>query len=139
MKVNHFEDAEQAAVPMDGAVGCQMRRLLGPEDGTPTFAMRQFEVAPGGHTPRHSHPYEHEVFVLEGEGVVVEGEQEHPLAAGDVIFVVPDEIHQFRNTGPQPLKFLCLVPNSAMTAAGAASVRLADACTTSGKAHANAK
>jgi quercetin dioxygenase-like cupin family protein len=135
MKVNHFEEAEQAAVPMEGAVGCQMRRLLGPEDGTPTFAMRQFEVAPGGHTPRHSHPYEHEVFVLEGEGLVVEGEREHRLAAGDVIFVVSGEIHQFRNTGPQPLKFLCLVPNSAMTAAGAASVRLADACTTSAGAH----
>jgi quercetin dioxygenase-like cupin family protein len=135
MKVNHFEQAVQAVVPMEGAVGCQMRRLLGPEDGTPTFAMRQFEVAPGGHTPRHSHPYEHEVFVLEGAGVVVEGEREHPLAAGDVIFVVPGEIHQFRNTGQQPLKFLCLVPNSAMTPAGAASVQLADACTTSGGAH----
>ena len=52
MKVNHYEQAEQAAVPMEGAVGCQMRRLLGPEDGTPTFAMRQFEVAPGRpHSP----------------------------------------------------------------------------------------
>ncbi|HTU26504.1 MAG TPA: cupin domain-containing protein [Pirellulales bacterium] len=128
MKVNHFEAVEKAPVPMDGAVGCQMRRLLGPEDGTPTFAMRQFEVAPGGHTPRHSHPYEHEVFVLEGSGVVLEGEREHPLSAGDVIYVVPGEVHQFRNTGSQPLKFLCLVPNFAMTPAGAASVQPADAC-----------
>jgi quercetin dioxygenase-like cupin family protein len=72
-------------------------------------------VAPGGHTPRHFHPYEHEVFVLEGEGVVVEGQQEHSLRAGDVVYVAPDEVHQFRNAGPQPLKFLCLVPNSAAT------------------------
>ena len=48
MKVSPYEQAEQAPVPMEGAVGCQMRRLLGPEDGTPTFAMLQFEVAPGG-------------------------------------------------------------------------------------------
>jgi mannose-6-phosphate isomerase-like protein (cupin superfamily) len=30
-----------------------------------------------------------------------------------VVFVQPDEIHQFRNTGATPLKFLCLIPNSA--------------------------
>ncbi len=74
--------------------------------------MRQFEVAPGGYTPRHSHPYEHEVFVLEGEGVVLEGEVEHRLAAGDFVLVTPNEVHQFRNTGTAPLKFLCLVPNA---------------------------
>ena len=75
--------------------------------------MRQFEVAPGGFTPRHSHPYEHEVFVLEGEGEVFEGPKPHRLGAGDVVFVKPDEVHQFRNTGSGPLKFLCLIPNSA--------------------------
>ena len=129
MKVNAYQQAEQAPVAMEGAAGCQMRRLLGPEDGTPTFAMRQFEVAPGGHTPRHSHPYEHEVFVLEGEGVVLEGEREHRLRPGDVVFVVPGEIHQFRNTGAVPLKFLCLIPNSAMSPAMQAQVQVADACT----------
>jgi quercetin dioxygenase-like cupin family protein len=75
--------------------------------------MRQFEVAPGGHTPRHSHPYEHEIFVMEGEGQVIEGDQPHALKAGDVVFVQPDEVHQFRNTGRASLKFLCLIPNSA--------------------------
>jgi quercetin dioxygenase-like cupin family protein len=75
--------------------------------------MRQFEVAPGCYTPRHHHPYEHEVFVLEGEGIVYEGDQIHKLKEGDVVFVKPDEVHQFRNTGSLPLKFLCLVPYSA--------------------------
>ena len=64
---------------MPGATGCQVRWLVGPGDGAPNFAMREFEVAPGGHTPRHSHPYEHEVFVLQGSGVVYEGDTEHPL------------------------------------------------------------
>ena len=54
--------------------------------------------------------------------MVLEGERQHPLAAGDVVFVVPGEIHQFRNTGEQPLKFLCLVPNSSMTPAMQAAV-----------------
>ncbi len=113
MKVNHYEAVAQQPVEMEGSYGCRVRWLLGEKDGTPSFAMRQFEVAPGGHTPRHHHPYEHEVFVLEGEGIVYEGESPHHLKAGDVVLVKPDEVHQFRNTGTAPLKFLCLVPNSA--------------------------
>lgn len=113
MKVNHYEQVESQVVEMEGAKGCSVRWLVSESDGAPTFAMRQFQVDVEGHTPRHSHPYEHEVFVLEGQGVVYEGNVEHPLKAGDVIFVKPDEVHQFRNTGSVPMKFLCLVPNSA--------------------------
>lgn len=110
----HYEDVAQAPVTMEGASGCQVRWLVDASQGAPNFAMRQFEVAPGGYTPKHSHPYEHEVFVLAGQGVVLEGDEEHRLAAGDFLLVAPNEIHQFHNTGPAPLKFLCLVPNSSV-------------------------
>lgn len=113
MKVNAAEQVPSQTVQMEGANGCSVRWLLGERDGAPTFAMRQFEVAPGGYTPRHSHDYEHEVFILEGSGEVFEGDTPHPLQAGDVVLVKPNEVHQFRNTGPAPLKFLCLIPNSA--------------------------
>lgn len=113
MKVTNTQDVEQQQVNMEGSQGCTVRWLVGQADGAPNFAMRQFEVAPGGFTPRHHHPYEHEVFVLEGDGVVFEGDHPHPLRAGDVILVKPDEVHQFRNTGSTPMKFLCLIPNSA--------------------------
>lgn len=114
MKVNHYEIVTQKPVELEGSKGCSVRWLVGPEQGAPNFAMRQFEVAAGGHTPRHRHPYEHEVFVLEGTGEVLEGDVAHPLRSGDVIYVRPDEVHQFRNTGNVPLKFLCLVPNTAL-------------------------
>jgi quercetin dioxygenase-like cupin family protein len=113
MKVNNFKAVPAKPVEMEGAHGCTVRWLLGQSDGTPTFAMREFEVAPGGYTPRHSHDYEHEVFVLSGDGIVFEGDEKHKLAAGDVVFVEPNEVHQFRNTGTQPMRFLCLIPNSA--------------------------
>ena len=51
--------------------------------------------------------------MLEGSGVVIEGDAPHALQAGDVVLVKPNEVHQFRNTGSGPLKFLCLIPNSA--------------------------
>ena len=114
MKVGNSEQIAKAPVTMEGADGCHVRWLVDESQGAPNFAMRQFEVAPGGYTPKHSHPYEHEVFVLEGSGVVLEGDDEHPLRAGDFVFVTPNEVHQFRNTGSSPLKFLCMVPNSSV-------------------------
>jgi len=112
MKVMHCDGIEAAAVETEGAVGCRMRCLIGPDDQAPTFSMRQFLVAPGGFTPKHAHAHEHEVFVLEGEGVVLEGDRERPLRPGTAVFVPPNEPHQFRNTGGGTLKFLCLIPHA---------------------------
>ncbi len=111
MKVVNLQQVQQTPVQQEGAAGCQIRCLIGPEDNAPSFSMRQFEVAPGGHTPHHQHAHEHEVFVLEGSGVVLEGTKEHALQAGTIIFVPPNQAHQFRNTGNGPLKFLCLIPH----------------------------
>lgn len=113
MKIKHSGDVPLNKVDMEGAAGCQVQILVGKDEQAPNFVMRQFEVAPGGHTPKHFHDYEHEVFVVEGTGVALEGEVEHPLQQGDVVFVSPSDVHQFKNTGSVPLKFLCLIPNSA--------------------------
>ena len=113
MKLKRSSDVPQKPVEMEGATGCQVRILVGSEEQAPNFVMRQFEVAPGGHTPRHFHSYEHEIYVVAGQGVVVDGDREIPLNEGDVVFVAPDDVHQFKNTGDAPLKFLCLIPNSA--------------------------
>ena len=113
MKVRSSNEVDLQKVEMEGASGCQVRWLLSKGDGAPNFAMRQFEVEPGGYTPLHHHPYEHEIYVVEGEGEVFEDDQPHAIRAGDVVLVKPDDVHQFRNTGDAPLKFLCLIPNSA--------------------------
>lgn len=111
MKVAHYEQLPAEPVSMEGAVGCRIRCLIGEPDGAPSFSMRQFEVAAGGHTPKHTHGYEHEVFILEGQGVAVEGDSEHALRPGTVVYVPPGQVHQFRNTGNGPLKFICLIPH----------------------------
>ena len=113
MKIQNYEASPQQPVTMEGSVGCKVRWLIGNADQAPNFAMRQFEVMVGGNTPKHFHPYEHEVFVLRGCGQIVENDQTHPIMVGDCIYIAPDEVHQFRNTGDQPLEFLCLIPNSA--------------------------
>lgn len=112
MVVKKTASVDQVPVTMEGSSGCHVRWLLGEADGAPNFAMREFTLAPGGFTPRHHHPYEHEVYVVEGQGTVLDQGQEVAIAAGDVILVKPDEVHQFRNAGNQALRFLCLIPNS---------------------------
>ncbi len=109
--IRHLDDVELSPVPMEGVKGARMALMIGREDGAPHFSLRQFAVEPGGHTPRHSHDYEHEVVVLEGEGHVLLNGQEQDIGGGDVIFVPADSEHQFI-AGHEGLRFLCLVPAS---------------------------
>ena len=110
MKVFPYQNVE-AKNADEGASKLKVRWLINKEMGAPNFAMRLFEMEPKGYSPLHSHPWEHEVFILEGEGVVVSSEGEKKFRTGDVVFVLPNEKHQFKNTGAKTLKFLCLVPN----------------------------
>jgi len=112
------QDVAAKSVDMPGASNVRMRVMLGRADGAPTFAMRIFEIEPGGHTPLHEHNFEHEVVVLAGQGEALNGDQAHPIAAGHMLLVEPNERHQFRNTGQTLLKIMCLVPLSYETGDG---------------------
>lgn len=110
MKIRAIKAHRQELVTAPGAKGARMRVLIGAEDGASLFHMRHFEVEPGGCTPHHQHPYEHEVLVLKGSGMARGAEGSRPFKAGDVIFVPPDETHQFCNNGAEPCEFICLIP-----------------------------
>jgi quercetin dioxygenase-like cupin family protein len=110
MKVIHYTDVPAEEVEQ-GAKGVRIRWVITESTGARNFVMRHFEIAAGGYTPHHEHPWEHEVFVLEGKGVVTGGAEERDFGKGDVIFVPPGERHQFRNTGTATLQLLCLIPS----------------------------
>jgi quercetin dioxygenase-like cupin family protein len=103
--------SDVAPQPVEGeAVGVSIQVLIGPGDGASNFVMRRFTVEPGGTTPFHDHPWEHEIYVLEGQGVAVDTNGETPLEAGHTVLVPAGETHCFRNTGEGPFRFLCMVP-----------------------------
>ncbi|MBN1443930.1 MAG: cupin domain-containing protein [Planctomycetes bacterium] len=110
MKVINYKDIEAAPVRMDGARGVTIRWLIARDDGAPGFAMRLFEIDPGGTTPLHKHAQEHEVFIIEGAGTVWRGDEAVPVTPGTAIFVPPQETHCFTNTGDGVMRFLCMVP-----------------------------
>jgi quercetin dioxygenase-like cupin family protein len=111
MFVRRIEDVKQDKVDVEGARGVKIRWVISEADGAPNFAMRAFEIEPGGHTPYHSHYWEHEVYVIEGHGVLVGEEGEMPFERGMSVFVAGGEMHNFKNTGSARLRFLCLVPH----------------------------
>jgi quercetin dioxygenase-like cupin family protein len=110
MKITNFKEIEAKEVKEPGAQGVTIRWLITQKDGAPNFAMRLFEVTPGGFTPYHNHSWEHEVFILEGRGTVVTEEKKFPLNKGDAVFVPPEEKHQFKNDSEEKLTFICLIP-----------------------------
>ena len=109
MKIFHYRGVE-AKDAEEGASKLKVRWLITKDMGAENFAMRLFEMDPEGYSPFHSHPWEHEVFILEGEGIVVGGGEERKFRAGDAIFISPNEKHQFKNTGETTVQFLCLIP-----------------------------
>ena len=110
MEIVDFRDVVAEPVMMEGAEKVKVRWLI--KEDAPNFFMRMFEIEPSGHTPFHGHDWEHEAFVMDGEGVcVAEDGGEHPITKGSVIYVPAGEKHSFRNSGTGILRFLCLVPS----------------------------
>ncbi|MBI2953333.1 MAG: cupin domain-containing protein [Chloroflexi bacterium] len=109
MKIAPYDSVEPE--PVKDATDVTIRWLITKKDGAPNFAMRIFEVGPGGGNQLHTHAWEHEVFIIEGEGYLGTPDEQIPFKAGHFVFVEPNKVHQFRNTGDKPMKFLCMIPN----------------------------
>src|SRR5512136_1043753 len=109
-KVTHYTQVP-AQIFGDEAPGVTIRWVIDEEhDGAPNYALRVIEVAPGSHTPDHSHPFEHENFVIEGQGRVLIGEEWRDIGVGHVVFVPAGVRHTYANAGTVPFKFLCGIP-----------------------------
>ena len=109
MKAFPYTDVRAEAV--EGCPGVSIRWLIGENVNAPNFATRLIELDPGSATEHHQHPWEHEVFVLEGTGVVLDADSEQALSPGSCVYVAPNETHNFRNTGDRILRFICVVPS----------------------------
>ena len=110
MKLVNYNDVKLELPKEKGIKDVKLRWLISEKDGAKNFAMRLFEIKPSGYTPLHQHNWEHEVFILEGEGNIYNKNEKKPFNQGDVLFIKPMEWHQFINNGKKLLKFLCLIP-----------------------------
>ena len=112
MKLKRDSDVQGTPVEMEGAKDVTMKILIGPDDGSRNIIMRLFRVLAGGHTPYHTHDFEHLVRVLAGKGVVIDEDgNKHELSPGQSVFVKPNEKHQFANPFSEPFEMTCTIPN----------------------------
>ena len=89
--------------------GINRTTLAGGRGEQTAFHVRYFEMEPGGFSSLEHHAHEHVVVVLRGRGEVRLGGEVHELGFGDVAYVAPHEVHQFRNRSEEPFGFLCVV------------------------------
>jgi len=98
MKHIHYLDQKPEKVEINKAKGAVIRHLITEKDGAPNFNMRVLSIERGGQGPNHSHPWEHEFFVLSGKGIGEVDNKEANLKQGDVLYVPPDVQHCMRAT-----------------------------------------
>lgn len=108
MSVKHVDTVEARDVA--AGRGTTIQVLISPQEG-PNFALRRFQMQPGGGMPRHTNTVEHEQYVLRGRARVGIEAEVFEVSAGDVVFIPEGAVHYYENTGEEPFEFLCIVPN----------------------------
>ena len=105
-----INEKEMRGTCPEGTEGVDFKPLLAKNMSPPNFYLRVFDIAPGGHTPLHKHDWEHETYIAEGSGKIILQGREEKLIKGDAVFVEPNELHQFVNSGKKNLKIICVIP-----------------------------
>ena len=110
--IRSLNEVESSEVPH--ARGATIQVLIGPDQGAPNFFTRCFSLAPGGRIPCHRHDsIEHQQVVLSGEMVLCLDDREQLVTTGDAVLIPAGVAHWYENRGEQPVRFLCIVPDTA--------------------------
>ncbi|MEP6894447.1 MAG: cupin domain-containing protein [Chloroflexota bacterium] len=103
MHIKNYRDIPAEPTEVEGLT---VRWGIDKEHGATNFSMRLLELAPSKSTPMHQHNSEHEIFVLVGMGSVETENQVYPIRDGSVIYIAPNEVHRFNNTGASILRMV---------------------------------
>jgi len=115
--VVNAEDVPVEDLRKRGAEKVKVRYLIDERHGSNRFALRIYTVEKDGCTPLDQHQYEHQVYVLNGEGLLRMHKNRsvsRPIRAGDTVFIPSNAVHQFTNEREEPLVFLCVKGNPSL-------------------------
>jgi quercetin dioxygenase-like cupin family protein len=105
-----YDTVEASPVTNYDSQGTTIRVFISKDDA-PNYIMRRFDMEPGGSIDVHSHPEEHEIYVLFGELQLVDGEgNRDTVKADEFVFIPPEEPHGYVNESQQPAVFICVIP-----------------------------
>ncbi len=107
----NYHEREEIEVTLAGSQKTTVRWLVGKRTGAKTYAMRLFDIKPGGIIPLHEHAEEHEIFVLQGQAKIIGGNDGDIAKKDDVVFVPSNQPHGYDNTeGTESFRFICVIP-----------------------------
>ncbi len=110
MKHIYYLDQEAEEVHLDGARNTVIRHIITEKDGAPNFNLRVLTIGPDGQSPDHSHPWEHEFFVISGQGTGEVNGNTMALKQGDAIYVPPNVRHCL--LAKEVMEVICLIPQT---------------------------
>ena len=89
---------------LERAPGVTVSSMVGEETGATQISSGITTFAPGSSNTTHYHNAEESVIVIEGEGVMVIGGEEHHVKPNDAAFITPGTHHRITNTGDRPFR-----------------------------------
>ncbi len=108
--VNHENNSEVIVMNSPLVKNATMKALVGPNEGWDSHVLRVLTLDVNGYSPLHKHPWPHINYVLEGEGEIEIDGVITKVFEGSYAFIEGNKLHQFRNTGNTPFRFICIVP-----------------------------
>ncbi len=89
---------------VERAPGVTVSGMVGEESGATQISSGITTFAPGCSNTTHFHNAEESVIVIEGEGIMVIGGEEHHVEPNDAAFITPGTHHRIMNTGDRPFR-----------------------------------
>ena len=95
--------------------GALSKMLVGPDNAaTERLDFRISRYAPNAYVEEHSHKVQEQIYyVLEGEGILTVGKEEHLMRPHDYVYLPPGVPHSFTNTGTGGLVFFVVTTPAA--------------------------
>jgi len=88
-----------------------IHEAISADDGAQNFVMRVVEQGPGRASRGHAHEWEHEIFVLSGNGIAQIEDEEFPISKDSVVYFAPNEWHKITTPeGSEPLCWITVIP-----------------------------
>ena len=99
----------QNSVPFVTKDGSEIRSILDRSNSSAAHqSLAEATLPPGAQTAPHVHPRTEEIYyILRGNGRMTVGAEQRDVRPADGILIPPHTGHTIRNTGAEPLVFLC--------------------------------
>ncbi|KMO86255.1 hypothetical protein AB840_09105 [Megasphaera cerevisiae DSM 20462] len=113
MYITNLDTIKSAEVPQTGKAGIpiSVKWLLGEPEGAPNYELRYLTFPVHASTLYHKHAWEHEVFIVKGQGILKTRHDEILLKDHDAILILPGEEHQLLNRSEtDTFDIICVVP-----------------------------